>query len=46
MTSMTFTLMELVASQREHELRHVARGAWRRPRRSGRGGSGRAGDAR
>jgi len=37
MTTMTFTLMELAASQRENELRHIARSAWRRPRRSGRG---------
>ena len=36
MTTMTFTLMQQVAIQREHELRSVARGAWRRPRRSGR----------
>jgi len=37
MTTMTFTLMELVASQRENELRHVARSGWRRPRRFDRG---------
>ena len=36
MTTMSFTLMQQAAIQREHELRSVARGAWRRPRRSGR----------